>query len=41
MVAAVMYLILSAVITALISTGEWYVNLSARYAKKLHKGAKA
>lgn len=40
MVAALMYLILSAVITALIGAGEWHVNPSARYAKKLHKGAK-
>lgn len=40
MVAAVMYLVLTAVVTAVIGTAEWYVNPSARYAKK-QQGAKS
>lgn len=37
LVAALIYLCLTAVVTAMISGGEWWANPSKRYAKKLHK----
>lgn len=41
LVAALIYLCLTAVVTAMISGGEWWASPSKRYAKKLQKGANA